>query len=291
MDLKRVDLGGPVHYADFGGSGEPMVLVHGLGGSLANWLAVTDTLTRRHRVFALDLAGFGQTPLGAERKASIASNVALVKRFIERVAGGPAVVAGNSMGGVIAALVSAERPDLVSRLILVSAALSRSPGGRLDPAVAALFGLYMTPVLGTLFLDWSAAKTSPEESVSRFLTLCGVNVAKLPAELLAAHVANARERRQMPWAHGAFATAARSLFVTTSRRGRFQSAIESIKAPTLLIQGTADRLVPLSTAQHAARIRPDWSLEVFEGVGHVPQLDVPDRWIEVVHRWLDGLAP
>ena len=48
MKTGIVDLGGPIHYADFGGSGPPMVLVHGLGGSLANWMAVGDALTARY---------------------------------------------------------------------------------------------------------------------------------------------------------------------------------------------------------------------------------------------------
>ena len=65
MRSRTVDLGGPVHFADFGGSGPTMVLVHGLGGSHLNWLAVGPALAARARVLAPDLAGFGRTPLAA----------------------------------------------------------------------------------------------------------------------------------------------------------------------------------------------------------------------------------
>ena len=62
MEQRVIDLGGPVHYLDFGGAGSPMVLVHGLGGSAINWQSVGSLLAERHRVVALDLPGFGRTP-------------------------------------------------------------------------------------------------------------------------------------------------------------------------------------------------------------------------------------
>src|SRR5262245_36769441 len=62
LDSRVADVGGPVHFIDFGGSGPPMVLVHGLGGSAVNWLAVGPALAQRARVVALDLPGFGRTP-------------------------------------------------------------------------------------------------------------------------------------------------------------------------------------------------------------------------------------
>jgi len=286
MKTGIVDLGGPVHYADFGGSGPPMVLVHGLGGSLANWMAVGGALTARFRVLALDLSGFGRTP-PAGRSAAVQANVALVGRFLDEVAGGPAVVAGNSMGGLIGALLAASRPDLVTRLILVNAALGRAPGALLDPRVAALFSIYMTPFAGSLFLRWRAATIGPERTVHQTLRLCGVHPSRLPPEVLAAHVAIARERGRMPWADDAFLTAARSLMMLTARRARLDETLRSIQAPTLIVQGTEDRLVPLATAQHAARLRPDWSLAVLDGVGHTPQLEVPERWLAAVNGWLD----
>src|SRR5256885_14817167 len=68
-----VDLDGPVHYADFGGSGRPIVLVHGLGGPHLNWLAVAPGLTPRARVLALDLARLRRTPT-AGRTARVGAN-------------------------------------------------------------------------------------------------------------------------------------------------------------------------------------------------------------------------
>ena len=100
MQTRTVDLDGPVNVADFGGSGPPMVLVHGLGGSHLDWMDTGPRLAERAHVLAPDLIGHGRTPLEG-RSASVSSNVELLDRFIVEVAGSPAVVVGNSMGGLI----------------------------------------------------------------------------------------------------------------------------------------------------------------------------------------------
>lgn len=288
MKLDHVELDGPVHFASFGGEGPPVVLVHGLGGSLVNWMAVGGPLSARYRVFALDLAGFGRTPL-AGRDGTVEGNVALVARFIEQVAGAPAIVAGNSMGGLITAMLASSRPELVSRLILVNAALARPIGAPVDKRVAALFGIYMTPVLGTLFLRWRMAVVGPDQSVRETLRLCGVHADKLPPEIFAAQVKVARDRLAMPWAYEAFIKATRSMVTITAQRRSFQDMLLKIRAPTQVIQGSRDRLVPLAAAEDAVRLRRDWKLSVLDGVGHVPQLEVPERWLATVHGFLDEL--
>src|ERR1700754_4345511 len=106
MERRVIDLGGPVHYLDFGGAGPTMVLVHGLGGSAINWLSVAPRLAERHRVVALDLAGFGQTPPIAGL-SGVAGHRELLDRFLVAVGDGPAVVVGNSMGGLVAMMEAA----------------------------------------------------------------------------------------------------------------------------------------------------------------------------------------
>jgi pimeloyl-ACP methyl ester carboxylesterase len=64
--------------------------------------------------------------------------------------------------------------------------------------------------------------------------------------------------------------------------------ITSITTPTLIIQGALDRLVSLDAVRAVARARPDWTLEVYDDVGHVPQLEAPDRFAASVLGWLEG---
>ena len=99
MRSLTADLDGPVHYVDFGGTGRPIVLVHGLGGSHLNWLPVGERLAAHGRVLAIDLAGHGRTPsLG--RTATVGANTRLLGRFLAVVAGRPGGPGGQLHGRV-----------------------------------------------------------------------------------------------------------------------------------------------------------------------------------------------
>ena len=87
------DLGGPVHYLDFGGPAHAplIVAVHGLGGAAVNWSALAPLLTRKYRLVALDLAGHGLTT-SQGRGADVGSNRALLHRFVESVSTRPVIL-------------------------------------------------------------------------------------------------------------------------------------------------------------------------------------------------------
>src|ERR1700736_968246 len=106
MRHKTVDLDGPVHYLDYGGEGTPLLMVHGLGGNALNWMAVGPQMANDYHAIAIDLAGFGRTPL-FHRSASVGANANLVHSFIEQVIGEPVLLMGNSMGGHISILEAA----------------------------------------------------------------------------------------------------------------------------------------------------------------------------------------
>ena len=289
MKLATIDLDDPVHYADFGGTGAPLVLIHGLGGSLTNWLAVAEGLTSRFRVFAPDLIGFGRTPL-AGRKPGIPEQSAMLARFLEHVGGGPAVVVGNSMGGLVAVQLAADHPALVSRIILVSAALPRELGTRVDGTVALMFALYMTPFLGEAVLRRRAAAMGPEGVLRDTMRLCGVDPDALPAHTIDRSVALIEGREDVPAMDKAFLDAARSLLRLLIDPRRYRQAMESIQAPVLLVQGDEDRLVPAAAARDVAARLPHWQYLELPGVGHVPQLQVPDQVATEVLAWLAATA-
>ena len=118
----QLDLDGPVYFADHGGSGRPILLIHGLGGSHVNWSAVGDTLAQHGSVRAIDLIGFGYTPPEG-RSSAVDAQRDLVIDYLRNHVEGPAVVVGNSMGGLVALRVAAAAPELVDRLVLVDPAL------------------------------------------------------------------------------------------------------------------------------------------------------------------------
>jgi pimeloyl-ACP methyl ester carboxylesterase len=290
MDSRTVDLAGPVHYADFGGAGPPIVLVHGLGGSHLNWMAVGPRLARRARVVAPDLAGFGRTP-PAGRSSGVEANAELLTRFLDRVAGKPAVLVGNSMGGAISMLVAARQPQRVAGLVLVDPAVPVPIGAPVDRRLLATFAAYALPLFGEWFTRRKAARLGPEGVVRELLELCCAEPARIGPGLWDAHVALARERMAtMPWAPDALVEAGRSLGGMLRRPAALRAVIRAVRAPALVVHGALDRLVPLAACLALARLRPDWTVEVLEGVGHVPQLEVPERFTAVVEGWLERNA-
>jgi pimeloyl-ACP methyl ester carboxylesterase len=287
MRARTVDLGGPFHYVDYGGEGPPLVLVHGLGGSHLNWMAAGPALAAGARVFAPDLAGFGRTP-PAGRRPDVHTNRRLLDRFLAEVVRAPAVLVGNSMGGLISLMEAAAAPERVAGLVLVSPAQPRAPGALPDLEIAAYFALYSIPVLGERFINWNNARLGPERLVEGTFRRCGVDPARVGPEILAAHVALAAERaREMPWANEAFLAAARSMLGALRPR-EFWPMAGRVRAPTLLLQGTRDRLVPREASRELARRRPDFAHEELEGLGHIPQLEDPARFLAAVSRWREG---
>jgi pimeloyl-ACP methyl ester carboxylesterase len=290
--MKRhiIELDGPLHYADFGGAGRTAVLVHGLGGNMLNWAALGPLLAERMRVVAPDLAGFGRTP-PAGRSSSIAANRALLDRFLEAISGEPVILFGNSMGGLIAILEASAHPEKVAALVLVDPALPRANGARPDPLVVASFASYAVPGIGERFVAARARALGAEGLVRETLRMCNTDPTRVPPEIVDAHIELARERLEtMPWANKAFLEAARSLLGILARKRIFRETANRITSPTLIIHGSRDRLVPVAAARQAVAERPDWTLEVLEGIGHTPQLEAPEAVHERASRWLDDLG-
>jgi pimeloyl-ACP methyl ester carboxylesterase len=116
---------------DFGGSGPPVILLHGLAGHAGEWSETASWLTESHRVLALDQRGHGHStraPSDVSREAHVAD----VAWVIDRLNLGPVVLIGQSLGGQLALLVAARHPDLLCGLVVVEA----SPAADRDGAGA-----------------------------------------------------------------------------------------------------------------------------------------------------------
>jgi pimeloyl-ACP methyl ester carboxylesterase len=283
-----IDLDGPVHYLDFGGpaSGPVVVCVHGLAGSAVNWSAIAPLLADRCRMLAVDLPGHGLTrSLG--RGMDMAALRALLHRFIEAVPGGPVLLMGNSMGGMISLLEASAAPAAVAGLVLVDPVLPLVPALP-DRFVTPMLAAYATPGLGPLLMRLRR-RQSPEGLVASVLSLCCVDATQVPADVLAQHVTVARQALMLPQTEREIAAAARSMiaiFAGDLRGGSYRRAIGSITCPVLLVHGTHDRMVPITVARAAARTNPTWTLIEMPGVGHVPQLEAPDGTASAITSWL-----
>jgi pimeloyl-ACP methyl ester carboxylesterase len=285
-------LDGPVHWIEFEGSGEPagdatpIVFVHGLGGSHLNWCLIGPQLAAGRRAVALDLHGFGLTP-GTRASSTVQRNTKLLDRFVRQVVGAPVILAGNSMGGLISILETTAAPEMVRGLVLVNPALPLPP--RLpDRQVGNQFLLYALPGVGGLYLRSVLSRRSPQVAVQQLVELCFADPSRADPAMMTASIALAAERQAHPAGAGpeAFLAASRSLMRVVGARRRYREMMASVQVPVLLIGGDADRLVPVASMRRAAARNPRWETVILPGVGHTPQLEVPDKVIGTMRDWL-----
>jgi pimeloyl-ACP methyl ester carboxylesterase len=288
-----VDLDGPVHFVDYGGpaDGPLLVCVHGLAGSVVNWAAVAPVLAETCRVVALDLAGFGRTRCGG-RTTTVHGNQRLLHRFLTEVVETPAILVGNSMGGLMSVMQADAHPETVAGLVLVDPALPVGVRARPHPIVALIFAAYAVPAVGRTVMSRRRSRRSVEEQAMDVLRLCCADASRVPTEVVQAHLELARERQEYPDVDTELIIAARSLLWVLARRRHHAAMLRNIAVPVLLLHGERDRLVPIAAARSTAAANPLWQFEVAPGVGHVPQLEAPEWTVRHILGWLaaDGKA-
>ncbi|HEY7282456.1 MAG TPA: alpha/beta hydrolase [Actinomycetota bacterium] len=276
-----------MHFLEWDGDGAAtFVLVHGLGGSALDWKLSGPFLAERGRVLAPDLAGHGRTQRGPT-SSSIEANRALLDDFVAATTDGPVVLAGNSMGGVISILEASEAPDRVGALVLVDTALPSLGEG--DPMVAQTFAAYVTPGVGEQLMKLFRETAGPRGMVEYVFGMCCVDPSRIPPEIVTEHVDQLAEHLDEERDAG-FLEAARTMVALLMDPDRLRAAIEAVRAPTLILTGDSDRLVPLEATRALAALRPDWRLEVLEGLGHIPHMEDPGRFAGVTGEWLDSLG-
>ncbi len=282
---RRLDADGfDVHAVEWGAGATRVLLVHGLGGHTISWepvgLALADSL--QATVTAVDLPGFGLTRLPPGRRATLGTHGRVLRALLEQ--SGSAVVLGNSMGGALGLGLAARRPDLVRALVLVDPALPRPAVEPAQWRAMARLAPMLVPPLGSRFLVARGRVLGPERLVDTTLgwTLC--DPTRLDPALRRRLIELATTRQSFPEAPAAYAESARALFWYVTRRMRADEA--RVTAPTLIVHGDRDQLVPLAAARALAARRREFALEVIDDCGHAPQLEAPDRFLAATVPWL-----
>jgi pimeloyl-ACP methyl ester carboxylesterase len=288
MSIRTADIGGPVAYVDFGGSGPPMVLVHGLGGSQQNWMLVGSQIAEQgYSVSAVELAGFGSTPL-AGRESTLEANRRILDGFIDRLDRGPAVLIGHSMGGLISMMQAGVNPASVSRLVLLDPAVPLARTSPMKPLPAAFVRmLAKRPRIGAAAASTLAKVGGPERLINNALRQYCADWTKLEPGLVVALIEGERARIARGRPYLGYMQAYRAMLARISDVEAYdREVVTPVKAPTLLIAGADDTLVPTEHIRRLASIRPDWTYEEMSEVGHNPQMEAPDRFITLVIEWL-----
>ena len=275
--LHRVDLPGAeaVNYAEIG-EGEPIIFVHGIAGCWRNFLENLPYFGRNYRAIALDLPGFGDSPMPSW-EITMANYGRLIHDFCERLGiDRVAALVGNSMGGFIATEAVIQDPDRFDRLVLISAAgVSFAEWqGRPFEAAARIFKAAIPMMSGERRSYW----TRPRGRKLAFGRIFR-NPNGLRPELLAEQV---RPGLQAP----AFSEALTAIFGYDTRE-----RLPEIEIPTLITWGLNDQVVPLEGALGYHRLIPESRLELFERTGHLPQLERPARWNPLVEGFIESSQP
>ena len=252
---------------------EPALFVHGLGGASTNWTDLSALTAGWLDAEALDLPGFGNSSPPLNGSYALETHVRAVLERLVRHDRGPVHLIGNSMGGAVAVVVAARRPDLVRTLTLMSPAM---PDLRVQRATQSAMPIFLMPGL-TGTIERYAAKIPPEQRAQGTLELCFADPSRVPPHRLAEAVDEVRARGEQPWAMSALIKSLRGLVRSylVPRSKSLWTLAASIQAPTLVIWGAADRLVDVALAPRLATSMPDARLLVLPGVGHVAQLEDP----------------
>ncbi len=236
-----------LRYTRQGDGAETVLLLHGFGGDLDNWLFNLQALAEQYTVYALDLPGHGQSEK-ALADASLAGLAASVRSFMDAVGIDQAHLVGHSMGGAVALQLAREHPERVQSLSLIGSAGLGEDINRdyLEGFISANSRRQLKPHVQQLFADPDLVTRQLLDDLLKYKRLDGV------AEALQ--------------------TLADELFREGRQQQRLADTVSTERHPILVIWGEADRIIP---ADHARQAPAGARIEIIDGAGHMVQMEVP----------------
>ena len=269
-DYRAVD-GVRLRLRDTGPRDAPaVILLHGFGASLDTWEPWAQALSARYRVIRFDLPGFGLTGPDPTGDYTDARAMKILADLMNQLGVDRASLIGNSLGGRIVWNFAALHPDRVTRLVLVSPDGFASPGFEYDKAARTPLMMQALPYVlprGLLKANLAAAYARPE-------TLSETTLTRYHDMMLAPGVRPAILARMGQ-------VILRDPAPTLAR----------IKAPTLLLWGEQDHMIPISNAADYLRDVPHATLVRLPNLGHVPFEEDPVNSLAAVELFLSGETP
>jgi 3-oxoadipate enol-lactonase len=253
-----------------GGEGDPLVLVHGLGGGAANWGELASPLARRRRVLVPDLPGHGGSD-ALPAAPTLAAYADRVVKLFELEGMAPAPIVGHSFGGTVALRAAIRRPELVSGVVLAAGA-GISSGRRMAQATLFASGIVRPGRLAARFRRQIA-----RSAAARRLVFGGWGVTdpdSLPARAVEGFLAP-QEVHTDTWSAG------RALVLEDPR-----TELDLVRCPCLVLWGARDATVPLADGfEYARRLRAP--LRVIADCGHLLIAEQPEACLDAIEALLD----
>jgi pimeloyl-ACP methyl ester carboxylesterase len=265
--------GGPVNVIELG-EGPALVFVHGLSGSWPNWLEQLPVFAQSNRVIAMDLPGFGYSPMPAER-ITISGYARTLDELLGTLGVSAATVVGNSMGGFISAELAIAFPQRVERLVLVSAA-GISTNGRRDVERAVPVLRRVEKVLAA-YTTWVAAHS---DAVVRYPGLRNAALGLVTRHPRRLDPALAAEQLRGAGKPGFIQALQANLDYPIRER------LPEIVCPTLIVWGEEDRVIPVRDAGVFEQLIAGSRKVIFPDTGHLAMLERPAAFNELLEQFL-----
>jgi pimeloyl-ACP methyl ester carboxylesterase len=244
-----------LHVRESGRADAPaVILLHGFGSSLHTWEPWAEALSRDYRVVRFDLPGFGLTGPDPSGQYTTARSIEVLRALMDRLGLSKASLVGNSMGGKIAWTFAAQHPDRVDKLVLISPDGFASPG----------FAYGKTPEVPAFVKLMRYAL--PKALLRKSLAPAYGDVAALSE----AAVTRYHDLMLGPGNRDAMIARMEQVMLEDP-----EPMLRGIKAPTLLVWGEKDAMIPFSNAADYVRSLPDATLASFPALGHVPHEEAP----------------
>ncbi len=262
-----------------GGDGPVLLLIHGIAGTCENWRDVIEPLSRTHTVIAPDLPGHGLSA-GGPGDYSLGSLASGLRDLLLSLGHERVTLVGHSLGGGVAMQFSYQFPEMVERLVLVSS-------GGLGPEVSPVLRAAALPGADLFIAATAGAGQKVGGAIGRGLSAIGMKPAADVAEVARGYASLADPRRRQ-----AFLATLRSVVGTGGQRVSASDRLYlAEEVPVLIVWGTRDPIIPVRHGEDAHRALPGSQLEIFEGAGHLPQLEQPGHFIAVLERFLAENEP
>ena len=257
------------HYVDWGGSGTPLVMLHGLSGHARTWDHTAEALRDQYHVLALDQRGHGDSEWAPQYGLRPMAKDLL--GWLDALDLREVTLLGLSMGGLVSFVFAAAHPDRVSRMVIMDIGPEIAPAGSANVAS----GLAANDVFGSedeAFAQARADNPRPADATLRHRVLH--NLRQLPDGTLTYKYD--KELRRNP----------RALFDHTP--DELWAAWRALRCPVLLVRGEDSDVLAADTAKRMLAENPNVSFASIPDCGHSLTLDRPDELLEVVGPWLSA---
>ncbi len=273
------------HHITRGKRGRPIVLVHGFGASTYTWRRNLDPLSENHRLFALDLKGFGLTAKPTDGQYHVSAYTDHLLGYLDAMKIERSVLVGSSMGGAVATRLTLLHPERVAGLVLVDPAPVRLPGERMAreprPSVNPTADNREVGSLAGRLLPSVARTMITRQVVEGWLKAGYHDPSLVTAELV--------ETYYRPITIEGATEALAAMMKSPTAADRAMPSLQSLSTPTLVVWGKYDQIVPRAVAEEYTRAIKGSRLLIFESSGHLPHEEEPARFHKELLSFVDHL--